>query len=158
MVHIDYVYITLVVRRVQLVLLVVPADACVEGLVRVRDTVLLLSLRGFEPLESLIVANCEDEILLNNEQYLNYTVGVDVFLRKSQCEFEILNFAPSLICLENVDRSLRVACIDLEVLAQLGIEAHEPDVSLRCSIGPDVARFDRWELVHFHEIDEPRVH
>ena len=60
--------------------LVVPADTRVEGLVRVGDGVLLLTLGGFEPFQFLIVPDSENQVLLDHEQDLNYADSVDSLL------------------------------------------------------------------------------
>ena len=79
-VDVDDVDVAFVVCGIQLVLLVVPADAGVKGLVWIGDAVLLFALCCFEPFEVLIIANREDEVLLNDQENLNDADSVDFLL------------------------------------------------------------------------------
>jgi len=103
MVDVDDVDVALVVCGIKLVLLVIPADTGVKGLVRVGDTVLLFTLCCFEPFEVLIVADCEDQILLNDEENLNNADSVDFLLDECQLEEALLCLTPRLDCLKDVD-------------------------------------------------------
>jgi hypothetical protein len=80
MVDVDDIDVAFVICGIELMLLVIPADAGVKGLVWIRDAVLLFALCCFEPFEVLIVADREDQILLNDEENLNNADSVDFLL------------------------------------------------------------------------------
>ena len=73
LVDIDHIDVTLLIGSIELLLLVVPSEACEHSLVRVGKLIVCaaLSLCSFEPLKSLVIRNCEDQVLLHDKKDLN---------------------------------------------------------------------------------------
>lgn len=88
LVDVDDVDVSFLVGGIQLLFgvwimfLVIPAHACKDALVRVGKFIVgfALSLSSFEPLEFLIVTDCENKILSHDQQYLDNTYPVDQVL------------------------------------------------------------------------------
>ena len=68
LVHINDINVTFFIGRIQFLFLIVPAQASENGLVWIAKLVMSrsFSFGCFEPFQGLVVANCENEILLND--------------------------------------------------------------------------------------------
>ena len=84
MIHVDNIDPALVICSVELLLLHVPVKASKDGFIRVAQLVLgvTLALRGFRPFQGLVVADCENQVLLHDKKYLDHTNPVDQVLLK----------------------------------------------------------------------------
>ena len=115
LINVDDKDVALFISSVQLLLLVVPAQASENGLVWIAKLVMSrsFSFGCFEPLQGLVVANCENEILLHDKQNLNDADPVDEVLLQLQSEEAVLFFSPSLKRLKDVHGTFGVARKDL---------------------------------------------
>ena len=98
LIDIYYKDVAFFIGGIQLLLLIVPAQARKHGLVRIAQLVMCCSfpLSGFEPFEGLIVADREYEVLLHNEEDLDHSNSVDQILLQLQPEKTVFLFSPSL--------------------------------------------------------------
>ena len=88
LVDVDHIYVPLLICCVKFLLLVVPAEACEDGFVRIVELVmrLTLSLSRLKPLQRLIVTDSEDEVFGDDEEYLDDTDSMDQILLELQAE------------------------------------------------------------------------
>ena len=112
---------------------------------------MLGSLCCFEPLQTLVETDCEDQVFLGHEQDLNDAVFVDFLLLQLQTEQAVLCFLPLVNSFENVHGAFRVAAVNLEFLANFCVETVQPHGAVKDR------RMNGDEVENLLVLDEPGV-
>jgi len=108
----------------------VPEKTSVHSLVWIHKFNLLGTLGGFEPTQSLIIRNSEDQVFLCDEQDLDNTDSVCLCHLVLDWEFDVGCLAPVILRFKNIYATLTIACIQLHVFTDFLIEASEPDFTI----------------------------
>ena len=114
-VDVNDVDVATLIACIELLILVVPAEARENNFVRVVQLVVRLTLtfRCLKPFERLIVADREDEVLRVDKEHLNHANPMNQVLLGLQSEQTVFLLSPSLKCLKDVQRAFRVTSKDL---------------------------------------------
>lgn len=96
LIDVDDIYVALLISRVQLLLLLVPAYRRIHALVGILHGDLLSSFCGLEPLKFLVETDRENEVLRLHQQHLYNSILVQVVLLRLEMEHSVFVFVPDV--------------------------------------------------------------